>query len=98
MSRSLQVRDTARSDMAVGRRWLEEQEAGLGMDFLNDVESTLERIEGNPELYGRIWRSFRAALLSRFQYQVIYFFTDTEIIVVAVQHSRQSRRRWQSRL
>ncbi len=78
-------------------RWYEQQQPGLGDDFLVAVDEVLNRISQMPEIHQVIWRDVRRGLLRRFPYGVFYRVHPDRVEVIAVQHGRRDPSRWQSR-
>ncbi len=76
------------------------QKHGLGEDFTEEVEDTIERIKENPEAWSRLPSSNRTrrCLTNRFPYGIIYQIRENTILIVAVMHQRRHPRSWQSRL
>lgn len=56
------------------------------------------RIGDRPELYALIDDRHRRYLLRRFPYSLIYRVEPSEVLVVAVAHSRRSASYWQDRV
>jgi plasmid stabilization system protein ParE len=71
---TLRVRVTpeARSDLADARDWYETASAGLGDDFLDEVEATLRSAADWPNAAPVAERTMRRALVARFPYGVFY--------------------------
>lgn len=85
-------RREARADALEAYRWYEMQDAGLGMDFRNELGAAIQRIRENPTAYRVLHRNTRRARLRRFYRE----YTDA-IVVVAVLHTRRHPRRWKQR-
>lgn len=98
MRRSLLVRPEAEQDLAEAYDWYENQVTGLGVDFLDAVDSTFETITSNPHFYRKIHRNLRRALLRRFPYGVFYLEGELTVTVIAVIHGRRDPKRWQKRI
>jgi hypothetical protein len=45
------------------RLWYEKQLSGLGIMFAGEVDACLERIKSSPEMYARLRKSYRQALV-----------------------------------
>lgn len=71
---------------------------GLGDDFLEEVDTVLDRIRRGPRLFPIAMRTARVALVDRFPYIVVYAIANERIRVVAIQHARRDPASWQSRL
>ena len=51
MSLRLVLRPEAESDIAEAALWYEQQRAGLGSEFIDEVSSAVERVLANPGAY-----------------------------------------------
>jgi plasmid stabilization system protein ParE len=78
-------------------RWYEQQQFGLGDDFLAALDEVFRRIEQTPEAHQVIFRDVRRALPRRFPYGGYYRVHADRVEVIAVQHSRRDPSGWQSR-
>jgi plasmid stabilization system protein ParE len=77
--------------------WYERRRAGLGDEFLREVEGVLDHIRQSPELHALIYRDVRRALIRRFSHAVYDRIEQDRIVVIAVHHSKRNPERWQSR-
>jgi len=78
--------------------WYDQQQAGLGLDFLDRVADVLAQIELMPESYQMIFEDVRRAAIRRFPYSIFYRIETNQITVLAVFHSRRDPKAWQSRV
>ena len=97
MSLELILRPEAEADALEAYRWYSEQVAGLGEDFLAEVERALESIRDNPEANRKLHREFRRALTRRFPYAIFYAVRDNRIVVFAILHTARDPRLWRER-
>ncbi|MEH2251600.1 type II toxin-antitoxin system RelE/ParE family toxin [Nostoc sp.] len=84
--------------MAQACIWYEEQELGLGEEFLRCVDACIHFIRRNPEIYQVVHQSYRISVVRRFPYVVFYEHSETTIIVYAVFHCSQDPNKWRGRL
>ena len=96
MTRQLIIRPEAEDDMDDAYDWHELQNPGLGLTFQQAVITSLAKIQQNPFLYPVIHQQTRHALLKRFPYVLLYFITDTTIVVTACFHNKRDPNVWQS--
>jgi len=75
----------------------ERRRAGLGSDFLDEVQRVLTEIAANPALYGVVEGDIRAATSNRFPYAVYYRELPDRIRVLAVYHTSRDPSGWQTR-
>lgn len=97
MSRSLIFRPRARTDLDAAYAWYEARPAGRGDDFLTEFRSAADLVRQHPDRYGVAYRGLRAAPLPRSKYVVYYRLDPTEVVVVAVLHTRADLRRLRGR-
>jgi plasmid stabilization system protein ParE len=90
-------RREARADALEAYRWYEQQEAGLGAEFRDELRATVQRVRENPLAYRVLLRDTRRARLKRFPYCIFYRDYAEAIVVVAVMHTRRHPRRWRQR-
>ncbi|QZZ23555.1 type II toxin-antitoxin system RelE/ParE family toxin [Leptothermofonsia sichuanensis E412] len=98
MLRNLIILPEAEQDVAQAYTWYEEQEFGLGEEFLRCVDACIQFIRRNPEMYRVTHESYRRAVVRRFPYVVFYEHSDTIVTVYAVFHCSQDPKKWRSRL
>jgi len=93
--RLLAVAEAELSDAAV---WYESQAPGLGQEFLDEFERTIQRILQFPEDWAEISQRHRRCLFRRFPYAIVYSCSDDIIRVGAIAHLRQDPRRVEERI
>ena len=88
-----------RVDLDIGAvfAWYENEQAGLGLDFLNELRATYDRIADGPFKYQDLRSGIRRALVRRFPY-VVYFAVEADVaVVLAVLHVGRDPAEWQRR-
>jgi len=75
-----------------------EERAGLGFEFADEIKQTLERIKNYPEAWTPLSKRTRRSQVHRFPYSVIYEVRGDFLIIVAIQHNRRKPENWRSRL
>jgi plasmid stabilization system protein ParE len=70
--------------------WYEKQKAGLGEDFLKELDSVYHKLEYHPEYFGKVKKNFRQAALKRFPFVIVYEIIKTEIVIFAVFHTSRN--------
>lgn len=76
----------------------EGEAAGLGDDFLDDVQHAIDSVREHPELGTSVAHGFRRVLVRRFPFSIIYANESAHIIVVAVAHQRRAPHYWKGTL
>lgn len=97
MSLPLDFHPAVRDEIDDAHDWYEQRQAGLGRDFLDEVERVLGEIAANPPRYGFAHGNVREGLLSRFPYAIYYRELRDRIRVLAVYHTSRDPAGWQSR-
>ena len=84
MRHSFEIKEEAGDDAVEGYQYYERKQEGLGERFFERVEDTYKRIDDHPESYQKIYKSFRAAKVKNFPYQVIYEIQEKNIVVYSI--------------
>ena len=90
-------RPEVRKELDEAYSWYESQELGLGDDFLEQVEETLDRICQMPEAYPVVYRDVRRSVMRRFPYIIYYRIVSSRVIVTAVFHGHRNPKARQTR-
>lgn len=77
----------------------EEKDIGLGLEFLDEIESTISRVLELPKAWTEIEIGIRRCLTNRFPFGLVYAYREVEkeILIVAIMHTRQEPGYWKSR-
>ena len=75
----------------------EKRSEGLGDDFLEDFERTIERVVSSPTRYRKIHGNIRQIRLNRFPFNVVYEIHENDISILAVAHVRRRPFYWSLR-
>ncbi len=85
-------------DIADAVDYYEEERTGLGDRFRSEAMQLLHRLESNPYLYPATHiPPYRKATLTIFPFCIFYKIANSEIIVIAVHHSRRDPDLWHAR-
>ncbi|MFA6059639.1 MAG: type II toxin-antitoxin system RelE/ParE family toxin [Taibaiella sp.] len=92
MPYTLVIKEEARLDMLEAYQYYEQQQTGLGEQFLSEVEKRLDDITSHPEYYSFIdnRKILRDIVLDKFPYVVIYDVIGFEITVFAVHFTKRN--------
>jgi plasmid stabilization system protein ParE len=77
--------------------WYESERVGLGLEFLDELRATYERIEASPLKYEVLKFDIRRALTRRFPYAVYFVAEHEKVTILAVMHAARDPVRWQKR-
>ena len=72
MSLKVHIRPEAEKDIETAATWYEEQQKGLGKDFLDEVLGVFETISKRPNIFSVVHRKTRRAIVHRFPFGVFY--------------------------
>lgn len=100
MTHRIVIRIEAEVDITEAAIWYERQQAGLGHDFLAEVESAIASAAENPFRYPCLRRmpEVRRVLTRRFPYRVFFIRRADAIVVFRVLHGARHDREWTSNL
>ena len=91
------VRAKAEADMLAAARWYEEQNTGLGTEFLRAAEICIASVARNPHKNAVMYKNIRRALFRRFPYGLFFPLSDDTTTVIACLHGRQTLARLKHR-
>lgn len=100
MSR-LVVRPSTELDIQDAANWYEDEEVGLGGEFVDELRNIVHRIGELPTQFPEVGRGVRRALLKRFPYAIYFLLRgagdERAAIIIAVLHQRRSPSVWRTR-
>lgn len=84
----------ARQELDDAFDWYQRQSAGLGYEFLDEVDRAVRRIKSYPDSCVEMAPGLRRALVNRFPYGLVYGQDADTILVIAVAHLHRKPRYW----
>ena len=90
----------ANAEMIEAAQYYDEQQPGLGSDFLDKVDTAVDELASDP-LRFRFYRgskSIRSIRLGRFPYRLLFAVESERVSVVAVAHLHRHPDYWKRRL
>ena len=96
--RKLATRLQAQLDVEEAAIWYESRRLGLGLRFLDDLDSVMKRITATPFQFPEIHPRVRRGLLKRFPFSVYFSAGDEQVEVIAVLHQHRHPDTWRDRL
>lgn len=84
MNRTLFVEPGAEADIEDGCGWYEERQSGLGRRFIEEPDTTFQRLVENPALYQEVLPEIRRAVTRTFPYLVFFTHNALAVHVLAV--------------
>ena len=97
MTRPVEYTRLARSEYDSATLWYERERAGLGDEFVVEIQRTLDEIAVYPDRYPTVDDGIHQAPVNRFPYSIFYCVRVDRIIVVAVFHHSRNPSEWQAR-
>ena len=89
----LVIRPRAETDLREGRDWYDGQRAGLGAEFVAEIDTTIQALIRDPRRHAVYYRGFRRVLSRRFPYKAFYMLEGDQIIVFRILHARRDHPR-----
>lgn len=98
MPKTLTLTEDAQQDLDDAYQWYQEQNHGLGQEFIRCIDAKLSEISRSPLHYQIVFnKRVHRALTNRFPFS-IYFTNEENIITVfAILHQRRDPADWKSR-
>jgi plasmid stabilization system protein ParE len=88
--------------MAEAARWYEAHHVGLGIEFLDAIDTAVARIAETPRMGSLVPgvpdQTIRRRAVRRFPYHVVYMELSDRLQVLAVAHARRRPGYWVGRL
>jgi plasmid stabilization system protein ParE len=74
--------------------WYDAQRPGLGDSFVDSFRDAMTAVAHNPLQYQLFGRRARRAPLREFPYRLVYYASDSEIVVLACFHDSRDPTEW----
>ena len=97
MTLAVVLRRAARAEFDEGAAWYEARRAGLGVEFVAEIERAFAIASAEPERFPVMHRNVRCVRVRRFPYSVFFRVETGRIVVLAVFHARRNPLVWQAR-
>ena len=94
--KALVLTTDAQLEARAAANWYEEAEAGLGVEFISEVDRVLGLLADAPGRYP-VWRPgrpYRRALLRRFPYVIFFVDEPDHVLVLAIAHQKRKPGYW----
>ncbi len=98
MTYEVRVRPEAENDIENAALWYESQLNGLGIDFLDVVSDSFDKMKRQPFAYPVVHRNTHRLLINRFPFAIFFRVEESVIVVIAVMHGSRDPSRWKERL
>jgi toxin ParE1/3/4 len=90
MRYNIELRSLAALEVIEAFDWYEEQRAGLGEEFLYELDEFYKGLLDNPKTHSYYEKPVRQGKIKRFPYLVVYEIIDKTIIVYSVFMSKRN--------
>jgi plasmid stabilization system protein ParE len=97
MSLPIVFRPIAREEFDEATDWYDQRRAGLGAEFVENVNQTLHRITTTPLIHAVHHENVRRAPVAKFPYSILYRPEPDQILVIGVIHHRRNPANWERR-
>src|SRR5215208_3255241 len=94
------IRTEAEVDITDAAIWYHTEQAGLGHEFIAEIESAIDAASQNPFRFPCLRRrpEVRRVLTKRFPYRVFFVRRPDAIVIFRVLHGARHDREWKSKL
>jgi len=87
----------ARLELESAMDYYESKQVKIGLEFLEEIYSSIQRIINFPEAFPKISENARRCLINRFPFTIIYQKRIDEIFIVAITHLARKPGYWNNR-
>ncbi len=98
MSYQVLISPEAQLDLEDAYYWYEDQNKGLGSEFIRVIDASLSAIQRNPFAYTSVDKQVRKKLVRKFPYGLFYIVKNENIVVIACFHIKRDPKQWKRRL
>jgi plasmid stabilization system protein ParE len=88
----------ALSELQEATLYYEQQEKGLGVKFLDEIEAAIDRILRFPRAWHPVSARSRRCRTHHFPFGLLYQIRTDEILITAVLDLRRDPQRWQDKI
>jgi len=97
MIKEIRLREEAELDLSEAAIWYQQQQRGLGHEFLDEVFELSQSIKDHPFAYPVVHREVRRALTHRFPFGIFFRVEEEIIVIFAIMHASRDPSRWKER-
>ncbi|MBI1248737.1 type II toxin-antitoxin system RelE/ParE family toxin [bacterium] len=98
MAAEISITEDAENDIAHAYQWYERCRSGLGEQFVSCIDDRIEIISQMPELYEKVYKEFRRAIVRRFPYVIFYELSENMVTIYGVFHASRHPDTWKKRM
>ncbi|WP_420580579.1 type II toxin-antitoxin system RelE/ParE family toxin [Reichenbachiella sp.] len=97
MKYKLVIKPLAEVDLKEIANWYESKKSGLGLAFLEAVDTKIQLLNTNPKAYQKRYKGSRLTLVKRFPYAIHYTLEKNFIYIHAVLSTSRNPKIWKGR-
>ena len=97
MTLKVVFRPAARAEFDDAALWYDERQAGLGVQFVGEIERAIDLAAKTSDRYPIKHEAIRCVRARRFPYSVFYLAETEQLVVLAVFHASRDPAVWQAR-
>jgi hypothetical protein len=90
----LVFRPEARLELLEAQAWYESRSVDLGFEFACAIDAAVARALSLPLAFPCIEAEFRHVITRKFPYSVVYYASESELVVVSCFHHRRKQGSW----
>jgi plasmid stabilization system protein ParE len=91
-------RRAAKSEFEDAAAWYAERAAGLGEEFIREIEQAVASAAAAPQRYPAVFDDIRRTVTRRFPFAIYFRVRSDALVVLAVFHGRRNPTIWQRRV
>ena len=78
--------------------YYESCQKGLGLEFADEVEATIQCIQYSPQTWPILYEGVRRCLTRRFPFGVLYAIEEDAVCILAIMHLHRAPDYWKRRI
>lgn len=92
MRYSIPFRKRATTEYLQSITWYKERSDKAAIDFVEEVNTVLDKLEADPNSFRNSYKHFREAALKRFPFFVVYFIDDknSKVVITSIFHFKRN--------
>ena len=87
----------AEEELIESARFYDYRVTGLGTDFLDAVDATIDQIASDPQRFPIAEHGIQRCRIKRFPYCVYFRYRSSEVRILVVKHHSRDRDYWKTR-
>lgn len=84
----------AEKDLEESENYYNEEQFGLGEEFLDEVYSSIKDICKNPSVWQYVYKDLQRYSTDRFPFQMIFRLKNNFVEIIAISHNKRHPKHW----